>query len=202
MSIKSKLAIALGGLIGTVVGVGIGTLIAPRSGAESRAMAADAMNDAWDSAVDTYERGASKVSEKIGSVRPSVDATTDDLRAKVDLARERMDQLRESLSDAVATTSAQVSDAVSAVTDKGEYLGGTIAPGPTRSSPSRRLLLTLLPPRPRAFRLRSSRRPPLRRLPAGTPSKRHTSTMHELRGVTCRWRPAFSRGREGPTCVS
>ena len=54
MSIKSKLAIALGGLIGTVVGVGIGTLIAPRSGAESRAMAADAMNDAWDSAVDTY----------------------------------------------------------------------------------------------------------------------------------------------------
>ena len=35
-----------------------------------------------------------------------------------DLARERMDQLRDSLSDAVATTSAQVQDTVTSVTDK------------------------------------------------------------------------------------
>jgi hypothetical protein len=33
-------------------------------------------------------------------MRPSVDSTTDELRAKVDLARERMDQLRASLNDA------------------------------------------------------------------------------------------------------
>ena len=31
-----------------------------------------------------------------------VDAKTDDLRAKVDLARERMDQLREQLNDAIS----------------------------------------------------------------------------------------------------
>ena len=66
-------------------------------------MAADAMNDAWDSAVDTYERGARSVSDRLGDVRPGVDAKTDELRAKVDLARERMDQLRESLAHASAT---------------------------------------------------------------------------------------------------
>ena len=33
---------------------------------------------------------------------PMVDAKTDELRAKVDLARERMDQLRETLNDAIA----------------------------------------------------------------------------------------------------
>jgi methyl-accepting chemotaxis protein len=81
-------------------------------------MAADAMNDAWDSAVDAYERGSRVVGDKVGSVRPSVDSTTDELRAKVDLARERMDQLRDSLSETVATTSAQVQDAVASVTDK------------------------------------------------------------------------------------
>ena len=34
-----------------------------------------------------------------------MDAKTDELRAKVDLARERMDQLREQLNDAIATGS-------------------------------------------------------------------------------------------------
>lgn len=81
-------------------------------------MAADAVNDAWDSAVDSYERGTRIVSEKINSVRPVADATTDELRAKVDLARERMDQLRSSLSDAVNTTTEQVQDAVNTVADK------------------------------------------------------------------------------------
>jgi gas vesicle protein len=101
-----------------VCGVAAGLLLAPRSGAESRAMAADAMNDAWDSAVDAYERGSRVVTDKVGSVRPSVDATSDELRAKVDLARERMDQLRDSLSETVATTSAQVQEAVNTVTEK------------------------------------------------------------------------------------
>jgi CRISPR/Cas system type I-B associated protein Csh2 (Cas7 group RAMP superfamily) len=81
-------------------------------------MAADAMNDAWDSAVDTYERGSGVVSDKIDDVRPTVDAKTDELRAKVDLARERMDQLRDSLSDAVSDASEQVQDAVTSVTDR------------------------------------------------------------------------------------
>ena len=87
---KKALYFTLGTLFGTASGILAGMLLAPRSGAESRAMAADAMNDDG----------------------------TDELRAKVDLARERMDQLRDSLSDMVTTTSAQVQDAVNAVADQ------------------------------------------------------------------------------------
>lgn len=95
------LKIALGTIGGAVAGFAAGILLAPRSGAESRAMASDAVNDAWDSAIDTYERGQQAVNEKIGSMKPGADEATDELRAKVDLARERMDQLRDSLSNAV-----------------------------------------------------------------------------------------------------
>lgn len=95
---KGAMGFVFGGICGAVAGFAAGVLLAPRPGAESRAMAADAMNDAWDTAVDTYERGSQAVNDKFGGVRPSMDATTDELRAKVDLARERMDQLRESLS--------------------------------------------------------------------------------------------------------
>ena len=116
MTLKGAIGFALGGLAGIACGVTAGMLLAPRSGAESRAMAADAMNDAWDSAVDAYERGSRVVTDKVGSVRPSVDATSDELRAKVDLARERMDALRDSLSETVANTSAQVQEAVNTVT--------------------------------------------------------------------------------------
>ena len=94
------LDIALGAVAGLAAGFAAGILLAPRSGAESRAMASDAINDAWDSAVDTYERGQQAVNETIAGVRPDADATTDELRAKVDLARERMDQLRDSLTAA------------------------------------------------------------------------------------------------------
>ena len=100
---KFSTGVFVGGLAGAAAGFVAGVMLAPRSGAESRAMAADAMNDAWDSAVDTYERGSQAVTGKINDVRPSMDATTDELRAKVDLARERRDQLRESLAHASAT---------------------------------------------------------------------------------------------------
>ena len=115
---KKTGAFILGSLFGMVAGVGLGMLLAPRSGAETRAMATDAMNDAWDSAVDSYERGSAAVSEKLSNVGPTVDAKTDELRAKVDLARERMDQLRDSLSDAVAAASEQVEDTVGDVIDE------------------------------------------------------------------------------------
>lgn len=118
MAGKGTLGLLVGGIAGAVAGVAAGMLLAPRAGSESRAMAADAMNDAWDSAVDAYERGSRVVTDTVGSVRPNVDATSDELRAKVDLARERMDKLRESLSETVATTTAQVQDAVSTVTEK------------------------------------------------------------------------------------
>ncbi|MCH3967495.1 MAG: YtxH domain-containing protein [Atopobiaceae bacterium] len=115
---NGTLHFVLGTLFGAAVGAVAGMMFAPRAGAESRAMAADAMNDAWDTAVDTYETGTRSVGEQFNNVRPSVDAKTDELRAKVDLARERMDQLRDSLSDTVATTSAGMQDAMNSVADK------------------------------------------------------------------------------------
>ena len=92
---------AAGAIVGAAAGFVAGVLLAPRSGAESRAMASDAVNDAWDSAVDTYERGQQAVNSKIETMRAKPDTTTDELRAKVDLARERMDQLRDSMNGAV-----------------------------------------------------------------------------------------------------
>ena len=107
MSKNTALGFFVGGVIGAAVGAVAGLLLAPRSGAETRAMAADAMNDAWDSAVDTYEQGARTVTEYIGNLRPQVDA-----------ARERMAQVRSSLSDTVTTSSAPVSDAVRSAVDQ------------------------------------------------------------------------------------
>ena len=118
MSKNTALGFFVGGVIGAAVGAVAGLLLAPRSGAETRAMAADAMNDAWDSAVDTYEQGARTVTEYNGNLRPQVDAATDELRAKVDAARERMAQVRSSLSDTVTTSSAPVSDAVRSAVDQ------------------------------------------------------------------------------------
>lgn len=91
-----------GAVIGAAAGTVIGILMAPRSGAETRAMAADMANDAWDNARDIYEQGVDQARAAASDFGPMVDAKTDELRAKVDLARERMDQLREQLNDAIA----------------------------------------------------------------------------------------------------
>ena len=94
-------AFVTGAAVGAVAGTIIGLLVAPRSGAETRAMAADMANDAWDSARDMYEQGVDQARAAATDFGPMMDAKTDELRAKVDLARERMDQLREQLNDAV-----------------------------------------------------------------------------------------------------
>ena len=103
-----------GALLGAAAGTVIGIALAPRSGAETRAMAADMANDAWDTVRDTYEHSANafdldtikKIADTaraaVNDFGPMVDAKTDDLRAKVDLARERMDQLREQLNEAIS----------------------------------------------------------------------------------------------------
>lgn len=93
---------AAGAFVGAAAGTVVGIMLAPRAGAETRAMAADMANDAWDSARDMYEQGVDQARTAACDFGPMVDATTDDLRAKVDLARERMDQLREQLNDAMA----------------------------------------------------------------------------------------------------
>ena len=91
-----------GAVIGAAAGTIAGILMAPRSGAETRAMAADMANDAWDNARDMYEQGVDQARAAATDFGPMVDAKTDELRAKVDLARERMDQRREQLNDAIA----------------------------------------------------------------------------------------------------
>ncbi len=91
-----------GAVVGAAAGTIIGILVAPRSGSETRAMAADMANDAWDNARDMYEQGMDQARVAATDFGPMVDAKTDELRAKVDLARERMDQLREQLNDAIA----------------------------------------------------------------------------------------------------
>lgn len=96
------LGFAAGAVFGAAAGTIIGILVAPRSGAETRAMAADMANDAWDSARDMYEQGVDQARAAATDFGPMMDAKTDELRAKVDLARERMDQLRESLNEAIA----------------------------------------------------------------------------------------------------
>ena len=80
--------------VGAAAGAVLGVMFAPRSGSETRAMAADMANDAWDSARDMYEQGVDQARSAMGDFGPTMDAATDELRAKVDLARERMDQLR------------------------------------------------------------------------------------------------------------
>ena len=49
-----------------------------------------------------YEQGAEQARAAVNDFGPMMDAKTDELRAKVDLARERMDQLRETLNDAIS----------------------------------------------------------------------------------------------------
>ena len=96
------LGFVAGAVFGAAAGTIIGILVAPRSGAETRAMAADMANDAWDSTRDMYEQGVDQARAAATDFGPMMDAKTDELRAKVDLARERMDQLRESLNEAIA----------------------------------------------------------------------------------------------------
>ena len=96
------LGFVAGTVLGAAAGAVIGIMLAPRSGAETRAMAADMANDAWDSARDLYEQGVDQARAAATDFGPMVDAKADELRAKVDLARERMDQLREQLNDAIS----------------------------------------------------------------------------------------------------
>lgn len=96
------LSFVTGAVLGAAAGMVLGVMYAPRSGSETRAMAADMANDAWDSARDMYEQGVDQARTAASDFSAAADVKTDELRAKVDAARERMDQLREQLNDAVS----------------------------------------------------------------------------------------------------
>ena len=96
------LSFVMGATLGAAAGMVLGIMYAPRSGSETRAMAADMANDAWDSARDMYEQGVDQARTAASDFSAVADVKTDELRAKVDAARERMDQLREQLNDAVS----------------------------------------------------------------------------------------------------
>lgn len=102
MSKSSTMSFVAGAVFGAACGTVAGILLAPRSGAETRAMAADMANDAWDNAVDVYDSSVDQARSAVENIGPMMDAKSDELRAKVDMARARMDQLRESLEHAVA----------------------------------------------------------------------------------------------------
>ena len=63
-----------GALFGAAAGAIVGVALAPRSGAETRAMAADIANDAWDNMRDTYE-----LNDAIsgGNVTPAADVVVE-----------------------------------------------------------------------------------------------------------------------------
>ena len=60
-----------GALFGAAAGAIVGVALAPRSGAETRAMAADIANDAWDNMRDTYDAISG------GNVTPAADVVVE-----------------------------------------------------------------------------------------------------------------------------
>ena len=67
---------AAGAFFGAAAGTIAGIMLAPRSGAETRAMAADIANDAWDNARDAYEQGVDQARTAATDFGPMVDAKT------------------------------------------------------------------------------------------------------------------------------
>lgn len=98
----SVVSFLMGSFVGACAGVAAGVLLAPRSGEETRAMAADKIGDAWDYAVDAYESGSATVCKNINNTAEAInDGAVDELRKKVQLARERMSQIRSSLTESI-----------------------------------------------------------------------------------------------------
>ncbi len=112
---NGKLGFVFGAVAGAAIGAVAGLLLAPQSGEDTRAMVSKTAGDAWGTTVDTYRKGVSTANAQLNNLRPQMDATGDELRAKVDAARERMDKLRSSLSDTVVATAASVQNAMDSV---------------------------------------------------------------------------------------
>lgn len=112
---NGKLGFVCGAIAGAAFGAVAGLLLAPQPGEDTRAMVSKTAGDAWGATVDTYRKGVSTANAQLNNLRPQMDATGDELRAKVDAARERMDKLRSSLSDTVVATANTVQNAMDSV---------------------------------------------------------------------------------------
>ena len=105
---KGILGFVAGTLFGVAAGMVAGILVAPRSGTETRTMAAEAATDAWGNVVDAYHQGASDVATRTAAACEEAVATSDELREKVASARARMEEIRVSLANAAAAAEERV----------------------------------------------------------------------------------------------
>ncbi len=81
----------LGGfIVGGIVGAVAGILYAPRSGAETRALLADKVDEYWGEGRDLYERGVQNMNDRAADFVPAAAMKSDELREKIDAARERI----------------------------------------------------------------------------------------------------------------
>lgn len=111
MSQKLLGGFIVGGLVGAVVGV----LYAPRSGAETRALLADKVDECWGEGRDLYERGVQTVNERAAGFAPAAAMKSDELREKIDAARERIATQVAKNAAATCDSIADVEDVVTAV---------------------------------------------------------------------------------------
>jgi len=74
-------------LIGGAVGGILGLLLAPRSGAETRAIVADRVDDYWGKSQDFYHQSVNRIQDSYSRVQPEVSKRGDELREKIDNAR-------------------------------------------------------------------------------------------------------------------
>ena len=79
-----------GMVLGGAVGVCAGLLIAPRSGAETRAIITDRVDEVWGQGQEFYETKLRGVGQKAAQIIPNATAKGDELREKIDMARERI----------------------------------------------------------------------------------------------------------------
>lgn len=91
-----------GALFGAAAGAIIGVALAPRSAPRPAPWLPISQTTPGITCATPTSTVPRRPGAAVNDFGPMVDAKTDDLRAKVDLARERMDQLREQLNDAIS----------------------------------------------------------------------------------------------------
>ncbi len=84
----SKLAAAMGGLvIGGLVGVGVGILVAPKSGAETRADITNTASDIFEQGHGLYHQSVDSVQAHVSDIQPVINRKNDEMQAKIENAR-------------------------------------------------------------------------------------------------------------------